>query len=114
MRDPLPNALRERLTKQWGAGTYSAMLQAFSVNRKPTFRVNTLKSTDEEVMNVLRDEQIMFERIKTIPHAFLVKNRTDNELLEHHLTKEGKIYMHGISSMIPPLVLLDEKGSTSK
>lgn len=105
MRDPLPEALRNRLVKQWGAGTYSAMLQAFSVDRKPTFRVNTLKSTDEEVMSVLRDEQIMFERIKHLPHAFLIKNRTDDELLEHALTKDGKIYLQGISSMVPPIIL---------
>jgi len=114
MRDPLPQALKDRLSKQWGSGTYSAMLQAFSVARKPTFRVNTLKATDQEVMDVLREEQIMFERIKTIPHAFLVKNTTDDELLEHRLTQEGKIYMQGISSMIPPLVLLDERGPTLK
>ncbi len=90
------------------------MLQAFSVNRKPTFRVNTLKATDEEVMSIFRDEQIMFERIKTVPHAFMVKNLTDDELLERPLTKEGKIYMQGVSSMIPPIVLLEERGPTSK
>jgi 16S rRNA (cytosine1407-C5)-methyltransferase len=110
MRDPLPGTLRERLIKQWGAGTYSAIFQAFSANRKPTFRVNTLKSTDEEVMSVMRDEQIMFERIKAVPHAFMVKNHTDDELLEHPLTKEGKIYLQGISSMIPPLILEPKTG----
>ncbi len=81
------------------------MLQAFSVDRKPTFRVNTLKATDEEIMSVLRDEQIMFERVKHVPHAFMIKNRTDAELLEHPLAREGKIYLQGISSMIPPIIL---------
>lgn len=112
MRDPLPEALRQRLAKQWGAGTYNGLLQAFSVERKPTFRVNTLKSTDEEVMGIMRDEQIMFERVKAVPHAFLIKNRTDDELLEHPLARDGKIYLQGISSMVPPLVLLDDTGST--
>jgi NOL1/NOP2/sun family putative RNA methylase len=110
MRDPLPAALRERLSAQWGAGTYSAMLQAFGVNRKPTLRVNTLKSSDEDVMNVFRNEQIMFERVKAVPHAFLIKNRTDDELLEHPLAKEGKIYLQGISSMVPPLILEPKAG----
>ncbi|MFA5946468.1 MAG: RsmB/NOP family class I SAM-dependent RNA methyltransferase [Patescibacteria group bacterium] len=110
MRDPLPNALRDRLTKQWGTGTYSAMLRAFSVAQKPTLRVNTLKSSDEAVMAVFRDEQIMFERIKAVPHAFLIKNRTDDELLGHPLAKDGKIYLQGISSMIPPVILEPRAG----
>lgn len=105
VRDPLPPALRERLIKQFGPGAYDALLKAFSAPRKPTFRVNTLRSTDEAVMNVMRDEQIMFERVKSVPHAFLIKNKTDNELLEHPLTKDGKIYLQGISSMIPPLLM---------
>lgn len=61
-------------------------------------------------MAVMRDEQIMFERAKAVPHAFLIKNRTDDELLEHPLAKEGKIYLQGISSMVPPLVM-DLEGS---
>jgi NOL1/NOP2/sun family putative RNA methylase len=105
MRDPLPEALKNRLMNQWGAGTYPVLLSAFGIERKPTFRVNTLKATDEEIMAVFREEQIMFERIKHIPHAFLIKNRTDDELLEHRLAAEGKIYLQGISSMIPPIIL---------
>jgi 16S rRNA C967 or C1407 C5-methylase (RsmB/RsmF family) len=107
----LPKELMERFTKQFGAGTIPVLLRAFSAVRKPTFRVNTLKSSDEEVMNVFREEQIQYERVKNIPHAFTVKNRTDKEILDHPLNTEGKIYLQGISSMLPPL-LLDLDGPT--
>lgn len=111
MANTLPKELMERFTKQFGAGTIPVLLRAFSAVRKPTFRVNTLKSSDEEVMNVFREEQIQYERVKNIPHAFTVKNRTDKEILDHPLNTEGKIYLQGISSMLPPL-LLDLDGPT--
>jgi NOL1/NOP2/sun family putative RNA methylase len=105
MPGQLPDELKTRLTKQFGAGTFNALLKAFSVERKPTFRVNTLKSSDEEIMEVFRNEQIQYERIKNIPHAFTVRNRTDKDLLDHPLNKDGKIYLQGISSMLPPFLL---------
>ena len=81
------------------------MLRAFDKARLPTFRVNTLKSTDEAVMNTLRDDGIAFERVKDLPHAFKIKNRTDDQILEHALATSGQIYMQGLTSMLPPLLM---------
>lgn len=105
MKNPLPQELVERLNKQFGPGDVASMCQAFSKPRLPTFRVNTLKATDELVMNRLRDEAIAFERVKEIPHAFKIKNRTDREILEHELATSGQIYLQGLTSMIPPLLM---------
>ena len=105
MKNYLPQALSDRLTQQFGPGALTAMLKAFDKPRLPTFRVNTLKATDESVMDTLRDDGIAFERVKEIPHAFKVKNRTDAELLEHALMTSGQIYMQGLTSMIPPLLM---------
>lgn len=81
------------------------MLKAFDKPRLPTFRVNTIKSSDEAVMNKLRDDGIAFERVKDIPHAFKIKNRTDDQILEHELATSGQIYMQGLTSMLPPLLM---------
>lgn len=105
MKNYLPQTLSDRLTKQFGTGALSAMLKAFDKPRLPTFRVNTLKTTDEAVMQILRDDGIAFERIKDLPHAFKIKNRTDNQLLEHELATSGKIYLQGLTSMLPPLLM---------
>jgi 16S rRNA C967 or C1407 C5-methylase (RsmB/RsmF family) len=61
-------------------------------------------------MAILRSENIAFERIKNLPHAFKIKNRSDKELLEHYLTREGKVYLQGIASMLPVLVLDPKPG----
>ncbi|MBI5793752.1 RsmB/NOP family class I SAM-dependent RNA methyltransferase [Candidatus Uhrbacteria bacterium] len=101
----LPDALLTRLTNQFGSVATRTMLLAMSEKRLPTFRVNTLHATDETVMATLREDAIQFERVRDIPHAFFVKNKTDKELLAHALTTSGKIYLQGLTSMLPPLVL---------
>lgn len=94
-----------RLTKQFGAAAVRAMLLAMRGKRLPTLRVNTLRSSDEEVMAALRQSAVAFERVRGLPHAFIIKNKTDKELLAHPLTTSGRIYLQGLTSMLPPLVL---------
>lgn len=108
----LPQALSDRLAAQFGPSAVSRMRSAFTAERLPSFRANTLKVTDADVMDVLREEGIAYERVKDIPHAFFVRNRKDREILEHPLNQEGKIYMQGIASMLPPLVLNPQPGET--
>lgn len=108
----LPQPLLERLAKQFGSQALSNIQKAFATKRLPTLRVNTIKTTDHAVMNAYREEGIAFERVKNIPNALRIKNRTNDELLEHHLTKQGHVYLQGIASMIPPLIL-DSKPKTN-
>ena len=112
MKNNLPEKFLERLEKQFGLSGMKSIVSAFGEKRLPTFRANTLKTTDDEVMAVLREENIAFERVKNIPHAFRIKNRTDRQLLEHQLCTSGKIYLQGIASMLPPLVLDPKPGET--
>ena len=105
MPKTLPEKLKTRLEKQFGPSSAREIERAFGYSRLPTFRVNTLKATDDEVMKRLRDEAIAFERAKGIPHAFKTKNRTARELLKHDLATSGKIYLQGLASMLPPLLL---------
>lgn len=101
----LPQPLLARLNAQFGAQTTAIIIKAFGTKRFPTLRVNTLKNTDHGVMDIYREEGIAFERVKNVPNALRIKNRSDEELLNHHLTKQGHVYLQGIASMIPPLVL---------
>lgn len=105
MKNPLPQALSDRLAKQFGPGALASMIKIFDKPRLPTFRVNTLRSSDEAVMNKLREDGIAFERVKDIPHAFKIKNRTDHQLLDHELATSGQIYLQGLTSMLPPLLM---------
>lgn len=106
----LPQPLIDRLKKQFGESNVRTMLTNCSGSRLPTLRVNTIKSSDEKVMAVFRDQNIQFERVKNIPHAFTVRNRTDRQLLESDLAKSGAIYLQGLTSMLPPIVMDPKPG----
>jgi len=82
-----------------------AIIAAFGLSRRPTLRTNTIKATDDEIMAAFREAAIQFERVKQIPHAFAIKNRTGDDLRELPLAKDGKIYLQGLTSMLPPLIL---------
>ena len=108
----LPKPFQDRLEKQFGKGAADGILAAMKELRRPTLRVNTLKSSDDEVMRLMREDGIQFERIRGIPHAMLVKNRTSPELRESYLAQQGKIYLQGVASMLPPLALDPKPGET--
>ncbi len=106
----LPRDLAARLTTQFGPSAVRDMERVLSRDRLTTCRVNTLKTTDDKIMGLFREQNIAFERVKDIPHAFKIKNKTDRELLELPLTVDGLIYLQGISSMLPPIVLDPQPG----
>lgn len=108
----LPQELVDRLTKQFGPAAVTAMTAAFKVDRPTTCRVNTLKTDDAKVMQAFRDDAIQFERVKNIPHAFVIKNRDDREMLEHALTRDGHLYLQGLTSMLPPILLNPQPSET--
>ena len=103
MSTQLPDALVNRLRAQFGLEA-NGILKAFKVKRPMTLRVNTLKTTDRDVMDVARRGGIQLERVMGVPHAFAVKNRSEKELLAHTLCTDGWVYLQGVASMIPPLV----------
>ncbi|MFH0927943.1 MAG: RsmB/NOP family class I SAM-dependent RNA methyltransferase [bacterium] len=104
----LPEKLQSRLRSQFGAQTTDEIVRAFSIRRESTFRVNTLKTDDTAVMAELREQRIAFSRIQNLPHAFKVRDLSERDLLKLELCTSGKIYLQGLSSMLPAL-LLDPK-----
>lgn len=80
------------------------ILSGMCETRNTTFRVNTLKSSNEEVENFLTANNIEFEKCDFYDSAYIVK-KTEKEMLDYDICKEGKIYLQSLSSMVPPLVL---------
>jgi 16S rRNA (cytosine1407-C5)-methyltransferase len=99
----LPEDFLSRLKVIYG-DNFQDILNTFEVKKPTTFRVNTLKSTEEEVVTQLKS--LGFELEKTdINNAFILKNKTQRELTETEIYKQGFIYIQGLSSMIPPIIL---------
>lgn len=105
----LPQPFLDRLDEQFGPLVARKVVMGL-VARPVTLRVNTLKSTDADVMEMFRKELMQFERVKGLDHAFIVKNRGAKELLKHRMCLEGLVYLQGLTSQLPPLVLDPKAG----
>ena len=106
----LPEWLENELKTQYNDETIEQIKQGFESERKTTFRVNTIKSNDQEIIEELEANQIKYkiinknivENVQT-PTIFVLEN--DIEIRNTKIYNEGKIYIQNLSSMIPPLFL---------
>lgn len=94
--------LKDKLMDEY-SNEYLKIIDGYSVNRKTTFRVNNLKSSYEEIKNVLDSNNISYSNISWYKDAFILESAFDIRKLSIYL--EGKIYIQSLSSMIPVIIL---------
>ena len=75
------------------------------VNKYVTIRINNLKASDEEVISYLDNNNVTYEKVSFYDKALVLKNVTNEEIMNSELFKEGKIYLQSLSSMLPPLFM---------
>lgn len=105
----LPQKFIERLDSLYGAKQAAAICTVFASGRPTTFRPNTLKTTFLQVQTQLTAAGFELEPVEWL-QAFVLRNRGLRELEEHQLYQSGSIYVQGLSSMIPPLILDPQAG----
>ena len=106
----LPEWLENELKTQYSDKQLDQIKNGYNSNRKTTFRVNTIKSNKQEIIEELEENKIEYKIINNeivenvqIPTIFLLEN--DIEIRKTKIYEEGKIYIQNLSSMIPPLFL---------
>ena len=105
MEKNVPEFLIEMLNQQYGEKITSKILEGYSQKRMVTFRINTLKMSIEKVEEVLKNNNIEFEKVSWSDVAYIVKNVREDTLKELEVYKKGEIYLQSLSSMLPPIVL---------
>ncbi len=91
------------LIKKEYPNDYKDIIEGLNNKRYETFRINTLKSNKDEIISFLNDNNIEYEISSIYENSFIIKS--DYNLYDTHLLKEGKIYLQSLSSQIPPLCL---------
>ncbi len=86
------------------------ILNGLSCLRFSTFRVNTIKTSPEEIKTILQKENIKFWQPNFSMNAFKIDETDASKIKEHEIFKNGKIYMQSFSSMLPPIVLNPKAG----
>lgn len=105
MEKHIPEFLIEMLNNQYGEEITSKVLEGYSQKRMVTFRVNTLKTSIERVEEILKNNNIEFEKVSWSDVAYIVKNVREDTLKELEIYKNGEIYLQSLSSMLPPIIL---------
>ena len=90
----------------------SEILDAFSIIRPTTFRINTLKSDEQSVEEELNNLNIQFEKIKEIPFWIQVNKDYEYRLKWSDIFYSWKIYLQSISSMLPAIALAPDSWDT--
>lgn len=106
----LPPLFLERLQKIFPPSVFHKVCNAMATARPVAFRCNFLKTTERELVQELQKEGFLLQRVQELPGAFVLKNRTQTDLEKTKAYLEGKLYLQGLSSQIPPLVLDPKPG----
>ncbi len=98
----IPEILKDKLNNYY-SNELADITNGYINDRYPSLRINNLKTTKEEVINYLKENNIEYEEVEWYENAIILKSNFN--VRETDLYKEGKIYLQSLSSQIPPLIV---------
>ena len=101
----IPEFLIEKLENEYGEEVANIIIDGYKVKRKTTLRINTLKSTLDNVKKCLEENHIIIKKSSFWENALIIENADENIIRKLDIYKNGEIYLQSLSSMIPPIVL---------
>lgn len=110
MEKQIPEFLNKMLIEQYGEEIANKIIEGYLKQRYVTLRVNTIKATNEEIKQELKNSNIEYEEVEWYKDALIIKNVKENEIRKMPIYEEGKIYLQSLSSMLPPIVLEPKEG----
>lgn len=106
----IPDFLENKLKKDYSQEDIKKIKNGYLKKRYVSLRINTLKTTIDEVLNSLQDLNFEYELVNWFDNALILKNVNEFQIMQTYLYKDGLIYLQSLSSMIPPLVMELQNG----
>lgn len=104
----LPKKYLQRIESFLTKTEFEQTIKGYSEDRVCSFRINTLKSDQDEVESFLCTKNISFQRVSFLPFAYMVDKKDEFALKGSTLFYEGKIYVQGLASQLPVVILHPE------
>lgn len=101
----IPEFLYNILINEYGEEITKDIIDGYSMKRKVTLRINSLKTDLEEVKNVFEENNIRYKIVPWYKDALILEEVKENAIRDLDIYKEGKIYLQSLSSMIPVIIL---------
>jgi len=106
----LPNNWWERFQEYFNKKELIKVEKAFLIERrKPVFRINTLKTSTDKVLEEFKNNNIELTKIPYLIDSYTIKNTFEKQIRELDCYNAWEIYMQNISSQIPALILNPQK-----
>ena len=80
-------------------------MEGFLCERITSFRTNILKATDSDIENFFQTQHVELKKISWLPHAYIIDKKDEYWLKGSDIYYQGKIYVQGLASQIPPYFL---------
>ena len=101
----IPEYLRNTILKDYSNKEYESIVNGYNSHRPVTLRINNLKTTKDNIINLLKDNNINYEEVSWYDNALILYDITEEVIRELDIYKDGHIYLQSLSSQLPPLFL---------
>jgi NOL1/NOP2/sun family putative RNA methylase len=110
MRRRLPAEFIEDLYRLFAQSAAERILKGMGERRSTTFRANALKADCAEIIRFLHGTHIKYRRPAWYMDAFVLAELDDRDVEQWDFYLDGRIYVQGLSSMVPALALAPKPG----
>lgn len=100
----LPPAFLSQLSEIIPSDRLPSVLESFSHERQPSFRINTIKISVARALKQLQQEGVSFSPVGWCVEAFLVDEDRKQALLDSPLYQTGAVYPQSLSSILAGIV----------
>ena len=108
----IPSFLIDKLNREYGEELSKEISEGYCTERISSFRINTLKTSLEEVKEVLNSNNILDYEVDINREiiSIIIKKDIEEKVRKLDIYLDGKIYFQSLSSMLPPLFLEVNEG----
>ena len=103
--ESIPQFLEEKLIEEYGKDAYLKILEGYKTKRNTSIRVNSIKTSIDEIKSVLDKESLTYKEVSFYKDALVLDGEKEDIIRSLKIYEDGLIYMQSLSSMIPPLVM---------
>ncbi len=108
----IPEQMQTMLAQQYTEEECARIQDGFLSERITTLRVNRLKATGEEVRALLDTAGVPWQSVPWYEDALCLPAGSETLLKTLPMYTEGKIYIQGLSAMLPALLLAPRAGES--
>lgn len=105
MKEYIPEFFKENLMKNYKEDELKKIIEGYTKQRKTTLRINTTKTTLNDVKTILKNKGIIYNEVSWYRNALIIENATEIEIKKLDIYEKGEIYLQSLSSMIPPIIV---------